>query len=161
MTNILDQITRTDTSEKTWYLARVEGTVESASAIKVAELTADGVGSPDIALSATDTFGDVSPPKQNDVVLVLEFASVPFVVGVVGNRTDTEPAHDRDERVINHRHSETTIRIKPDGTVLIDAENIELGEDGSAVARKGDAVSVDPDSGEGTITEGSSSVSSQ
>lgn len=161
MTNTFTRLFSEGSDSKTWYLARVEGTVADTSTVKVAELTDEGVGAPTTAIVATETFGDASPPKKRDVCLVIEMSSVAFIVGVIGNRSDDEPEHTQNERVINHRHSDTTLRIKDDGTVVINAHTIKLGEGGDAVARVGDSVSVSTTTGEGEITSGSDSVTSQ
>lgn len=166
MTNPLDSVSKEITeslSNVNIYLARVESTVEDTASVKVAELTNEGVGSPKVAITANTTYNDVSPPKKRDTVVVIEIASTPLIVGVLSSPLDEETEHKRKERVINHRHSDTQVRIKEDGSVVIDVADdadISLGENGQKVARKGDSVSVDTSTGEGTITEGSDTVSS-
>ena len=66
------------------------------------------------------------------------------------------------EITLDDSTSPPTININTEGDINITAGgNVTLGGvNGQPVARKGDAVSVDPDTGEGQIDEGSSSVDS-
>jgi len=86
-----------------------------------------------------------------------------YVVGAYDDPDDVSSSGD--ERVIGNHASDAEIRIKGDGTVVINADTVEIGgTGGSPVARKGDSVEVDdPDSGTitGTITGGSGNVNAE
>jgi|SRR6056297_3025031 len=165
------------TAQTRTYLAVVEGTVEnSEGTIRISELTVDGASAPTTAVIATTVYGDTAPLQTNDVVAVIEGA-VPIIVGVVSSDVEY-PDHEQTERVIHHEQSDAEIRMREDGSVVITAESCEiqigdetkltltetgisLGAGDSPIARKGDAVSVNVTTGEGTITEGSNTVSSE
>jgi len=179
MSNIIGQLVSQNesTAQTRTYLAVVEGTVEnSQGTIRISELTVDGASAPTTAVIATTVYGDTAPLQTNDVVAVIDGA-VPIIVGVVSSDSEY-PEHEQTERVIHHEQSDAEIRLREDGSVVINADSCEIQIDGetqltltdtdislgagdSPIARKGDSVSVNTTTGEGTITEGSNTVSSE
>lgn len=103
-----------------------------------------------------------APNFENGEIVIVGFlaSSLPVVLGTDSIEVDI-PDQSEGERVLGHNASDSLIRIKANGNVVIDAEaTLELGGEGGAkVARKGDAISTDgPDSTTGEITGGSDTV---
>jgi hypothetical protein len=130
------------------------------------------------------THGDINIPKRDTRVLVGYMrGNKPFAIPMyagdedvreyeIGTRiighseTDSKFEIEPDGEIKLQHESGSTVKLKGNGDVIIDnAGKVLLGDDESAntepVARRGDSVSVNPDTGDGSITEGSDTVESE
>lgn len=84
-----------------------------------------------------DSYGDVNQPAVNDLAIVGYTRTTDAVVFGMwyGGRDSEAPEHEIDERVIGHRHSESDIRFKGDGTVTIQTNGtkVEITGDGDVI----------------------------
>lgn len=136
------------------------------------------------AMSVTQK-GDVSPPTAdaNTFVLLGHLTSErPVILDTLYVNENDVPQYDAGERKIGHPLSDANIFFDDDGNVRVENDagtqvviegrnvyidapkgKVVLGDkDGTSkpVARKGDPVSVDTTSGDGSITDGSTDVES-
>lgn len=154
----------------------------------VVRINPKGSNSPVWAQIAVDALGDVHVPSIEDGRVVWALVGyvkgeIPVALSMWYGASDTDvPEYKAGERRISHNLSDANIFFDEDGNVTIENDvgstvtvtdtDVKINANGGTVlladesgttqpvARKGDAVSVDPDTGAGQIDEGSSNVES-
>lgn len=129
-------------------LARVVGTSPENHAIAAQPITSTGTEQTkstgeNVAVTVPE-HGDVAMPSVGDLVVLASFrADTKIVLGTFYDDAGDIPSVVEGERVISHDDSDTTIRLKPNGDVEIDAENNVIVDGGDVEINPDGAVKID------------------